>query len=85
MERGGVKLTPFNSLAFNYRGTYSLLCGWYTLRLWHTTHSTVILFAPSFIAISTCVEQNTMIHANDAMQQQTTKQEVKVPALMHPP
>lgn len=26
MERGGVKLTPFNSLAFNYRGTYSLLC-----------------------------------------------------------
>lgn len=24
MERGGVKLTPFNSLSFNYRGT--LLC-----------------------------------------------------------
>ena len=23
MERGGVKLTPFNSLAFNYRGTFS--------------------------------------------------------------
>ena len=22
MERGGVKLTPFNSLAFNYRGAY---------------------------------------------------------------
>ena len=24
MERGGVKLTPFNSLAFNYRGTFSI-------------------------------------------------------------
>lgn len=24
MERGGVKLTPFNSLAFNYRGTLLL-------------------------------------------------------------
>jgi hypothetical protein len=25
MERGGVQLTPFNSLAFNYRGTFLLL------------------------------------------------------------
>ena len=24
MERGGVQLTPFNSLAFNYRGTFLL-------------------------------------------------------------
>ena len=24
MERGGVQLTPFNSLAFNYRGTFFL-------------------------------------------------------------